>query len=123
MKRSQPRRDWTDSLAKCEEEGKCRVCGIERGLQQAHTVGRKHDKPKPGRKTLWVNPDAVIPLCVHCHQEQEAGDISILQVLTYEEQLYAVKCLGSIEAARRKLDPLDYRRDIEAARVEARLAA
>jgi hypothetical protein len=119
----QPKRDWRDSVAKCEAEGRCRSCGVMRGLQQAHTIGRTYDQPKPGQKTLWVDPDAVIPLCHHCHVEQESGDLSILGLLSLEEQLYAVKRLGSIEAARRKLDPLDYRRDIEAARVEARLAA
>lgn len=123
MKRSQPQRDWRDSLAKLEAEGRCRVCGVERGLQQAHTVGRTHDAAKPGQKTLWVDPDAIIILCQHCHADQGAGDLSILEFMTAAEQLYAVRTLGSIEAARRKLDPLDYRRDIEAARVEARLAA
>lgn len=123
MKRGGPNRDWKDAVAKCEEEGRCRQCGIERGLQVAHTIGRKFDQPREGRKTLYVDPDAVIPLCVHCHQSFDAGEEGVLEVLTPAEQLYAVKALGTIEAARRRLDPLDYRRDIQQARIEARLAA
>ena len=123
MRRSQPRRVWSDSLAKCEAEGKCRVCGIERGLQQAHTVGRKHDKPKPGRKTLWVNPDGIVPLCERDHTAFDHHEIDLLPYLTVAEQVYAVEALCGIENARIRLAPRDYHRAIQAARVEVEMAA
>lgn len=58
-----PKRDWKDAREKVEEEGRCRVCHIERGLQAAHVTRREFDKPKPGQKTRWVNPDSIIPMC------------------------------------------------------------
>ena len=123
MKRGSPARDWRDSVAKLEAEGCCRVCGIERGLQQAHTAGRRFDVTRPGRKTLWVNPDAIVPLCPHCHHDYDAHDLDLLPYLTLDEQLYVVKVMGGIEAARIRLAPRDYKRDIQAARVEAELVS
>lgn len=122
MKRGQPTRQWDDAIDKCRDEGECRICHVQRSIQCAHTVGRKYDQPKPGRKTLWVDPDSVIPLCAHCHDQQERGEVGILEVMTYDEQLYAVKTLGSIEAARRELDPQDYHRVIQGARMRVREA-
>ena len=123
MKRGSPNRYWKDAIAKCEEEGRCRLCGIERGLDAAHTIGRQFDEAPDGKKTLYVDPDSVVPLCRPCHESQEHNEVGILEVMTPAEQDYADRRLGSMESARRKPDPLDYRRDIQAARIEARLAA
>lgn len=109
MRRSQPKRDWSDSLAKLEAEGVCRVCGSGRELEQAHVAGRRYDKPRPGRSTLWVNPDSVVPLCRRDHQAFDHGTLDLLPYLTTAEQARAVLDLGSIETARIKLSPSDYR--------------
>lgn len=113
-----PKRDQDAAIEKCRDEGKCRYCGIQANLQMAHILKRQFDVKKPGTKTRFVNPDGVIPLCAHCHDLQERGEISILGKLQPEEQVYAVQRLGSIEQARRRLDPLDYHRRIEEARLE-----
>lgn len=123
MRRGGPGREWDAAIEKCRDEGQCRYCGIQANLQAAHTIKRQYDeRVKPGSRNRRVNPDGVIPLCAHCHDLQERGEISILGVLSLDEQLYAVARLGTIEAARRRLDPLDYHRAIEAARVEVREA-
>lgn len=117
--KGQPRRDWKAARAKVEEEGECRVCGITRGLQAAHTVGRKYDRPRAeGLKTLWVDPDSIVPLCPSCHGEFDAHETGILEHLTLVEQIYAVAVTGSIESARRRLDPLDYSRPVQDARAD-----
>jgi hypothetical protein len=118
-----PRRDWSDAREKVEAEGRCRVCGITRGLQAAHITRRSFDAPKPGRKTLWVNPDSILPLCPRCHSEYDSHEISILGKLTHPEQLKALGDMGTIEAVRRRTDPLDYTRVIEQARRDSLLEA
>ena len=118
-----PRRDWTDAREKVEEEGRCRMCGITRGLQAAHITRRSFDAPGPGRKTLWVNPDSVVPLCPPCHASYDAHELSILGRLTHVEQRKALEDMGTIEAVRRRTDPLDYVRTIERARRDALLEA
>lgn len=42
------KRDWAEAHAKLEAEGKCRVCKrSDVKLEKAHTIGRKHDRPRP----------------------------------------------------------------------------
>lgn len=118
-----PRRDWSDAREKVEDEGRCRVCHIERGLQAAHVTRRSFDQPRPGRKTLWVNPDSIIPLCPPCHTAYDHHEISILAHLTHAEQVKALEDMGTIEAVRKRTDPLDYVRTIDEARREALLEA
>lgn len=94
---------------KLEEEPWCRLCGGTYNLQKAHTLGRKYDQPKPGRKELYVDPDSIVILCGpfsehKCHPRYDAHEISILNVLTEAEQVKAVQDAGGIEAARRRLD-------------------
>lgn len=120
MRRSQPKRDWTDARAKVEAEGRCRLCGITRGLQAAHTIGRVHDAKRGA--TRWVDPDGIVPLCEVDHQAYDRHEVDLLGYLTAAEEVFAVRTVG-LEQARRRLAPSDYRRDIDAARVEARLAA
>ena len=109
MKRGSPKRDWTDSVAKLYDEACCRVCGSHSQLQQAHTAWCKFDQPKPGRKTLWVNPLDTVPLCLDDHLAYDAGNLDLLGYLTVEEQVRVVQHLGGIEAARMRLAPLAYR--------------
>lgn len=118
-----PKRDWSD--VEIDAMTPCLVCGIVGRTTRAHFFGRKYDQPKPGRKTLWVNPLDVGPLCgpvgdSHaCHTRFDAGELDLLGYLTPEQQVRAVEVMGGIEAARRRLAPLDYDRTIVAARVAA----
>lgn len=118
-----PKRDWSDAREKVEDEGKCRACGITRGLQAAHISRRSFDSPKPGRKTLWVNPDSIVPLCPPCHTAYDHLELSILRWLTHAEQMKALEDMGTIEAVRKRTDPLDYTRTIEQARRDSLLEA
>jgi hypothetical protein len=104
-----PKRDWSDAIEKRDAEGCCRVCGIQRGMEAAHVTGRKHDKPKEGRKTLWVNPDSIVPLCPPCHEDYDAHQLDLLKYTFKAEQVKAVEDLGSIELARQRLCPSEYR--------------
>ena len=101
-------RDWKDARAKVEAEGLCRRCGANRGIQAAHISARRHDQPaKPGQKTLWVNPDSVVPLCPADHELYDSHRIDILPYLTRAEQVQVVKDLG-LENARIRTAPLAY---------------
>lgn len=116
MKRSQPKRDWSDARAKVEAEEVCRVCGSNEQVQAAHIIERACDQPKPGFASppLWVNPDSVIPLCgefsqLKCHPSYDAHSLDILEFLTTAEQIQAVRDAGGIESARRRTAPSLYR--------------
>jgi hypothetical protein len=127
VKRSQPRRDWSDVDVIADDP--CLVCGLQGRTERAHVSGRKYDQPKPGRKTLWVNPLDIVPLCgpatdsKSCHHRFDAGELDLLDHLDPARQLRCVEVLGTIEAARVRLSPGDYHRHINAARVEVRIAA
>ena len=124
MRRGSPDRNWDDAIEKCRDEGKCRVCKVQRGLDCAHLAPRTHDRPKHvGQKRLYVHPDNAVPLCSHCHYGFDHSELDVLPHLTLEEQLHVVRTLGGLEQARIRLAPLDYRRDIQAARVTAELEA
>lgn len=121
------RRDWSDARRKVEDEGRCRLCsavGVK--LDAAHLVGRRFDRPRvegSSSRVLYVHPDAIVPLCantvvgnggdarvrVGCHYKYDAGDVSLLAVLTLDEQIRAVRDAGGIELARLRLDSPAYR--------------
>ena len=121
-----PRRDWSDARQKVQDEGRCRLCsatGIK--IDAAHVLGRRFDRPRvegSSTKVLYVHPDSIVPLCastpdrVGCHYRYDAGEVSILAVLTRAEQVRAVQDAGGIELARRRIDAPDYRPAIEQAR-------
>ena len=103
-------REWGEAIAKCRDEGACRVCGLQTNLDAAHLAPRKHDKPKRlGVKTRKVDPNNIIPMCSRDHYLFDAGRLDVLAYLTIEEQVHVVKTLGGIDMARRRLAPLDYR--------------
>jgi hypothetical protein len=62
-------------------------------------------------------------LCAHCHYGFDHSELDVLPYLSLEEQIHVVRVLGGLEQARIRLAPLDYRRDIQAARVTAELEA
>jgi hypothetical protein len=108
MKRSRPDRDWSDAVTKLEHTV-CRLCGDPR-VEAAHVIGRENDRPKhEGTQRLWVNPDAVIPMCHAHHVAYDAHELDILSVLQLEEQIRAVIDAGGIELARVRTAPLAYR--------------
>lgn len=93
------RRDWKSARAKCELEGRCRLCRRSGRVEAAHTIGRKYD-PANGK----VRPVDVIPLCNSCHRGYDARKLSVLAVMNYEEQAAAVEHVGIVRALKR-LDP------------------
>ncbi len=127
------RRDWSDARQKIEDSGpSCRLCSIAGvKIDAAHVMGRRYDRPRvegSSTKVRYVHPDSVIPLCADqivegkvrrgCHSKYDAGEVSILAVLTLEEQIRAVEEAGGIELARRTIDAPDYSKEIRRARVE-----
>lgn len=129
-----PRRDWSDARQKVQEEGRCRLCSVVGvKLDAAHVLGRRYDRPRvagSSTKVLYVHPDSIVPLCSDhvtddnkvrpgCHYRYDAGEVSILAVLTPDEQVRAIQDAGGIELARRRIDAPDYRPAIEQARRES----
>jgi hypothetical protein len=140
-----PRRDWSDARRKIEDEGRCRLCsatGVK--IDAAHVLGRRYDRPRvegSSTKVLYVHPDSVVGLCSDtvvessvgpdgvsenrvrrgCHSRYDAGEVSILAVLTVDEQVRAVQDAGGIELARRRIDAPDYSNEIRAARAAQRV--
>jgi hypothetical protein len=106
------RRDWSDARRKVDDENRCRRClRSDVRLEAAHVLGRRYDKPRvegSTTKVLYVHPDSIWVACTSCHQLYDAHRIGILGFLTPAEQVRAVQDAGSIESARRRLDPLDY---------------
>lgn len=118
-----PKRDWTAARAKVTGEEVCRL-GRAGGdcqgqLEAAHTIGRSCDRPwtppdgfdptVDDTYDLWVNPQAIVPLCRRHHKLYDAHGIDLLPVLTIDEQLRAVLDADGLENARVRLCPLSYR--------------
>ena len=122
MKRSQPKRDWVWAIVKKQEEGCCRVCGEEWGVECAHIVGRDRDAVEPLRAEGWtsyvVHPDRIVPLCKSCHDRFDGRaqpPLDLLGKLTLQEELQAVADSAGpnepgLESARVRLAPSEYRR-------------
>lgn len=127
-KRSQPKRDWRQARKKVDEEGVCRLSrnglqGCAGKLEAAHIVSREHDRILyEGRTPVYrVLPIRVCPLCTHHHAMYDRHELSILEVLTVDEQAQAVKDAGGIMAALKRTTgvrswvPADGREESEAA--------
>lgn len=92
------RRDWALARAKVDGEQRCRLAGegpCDGPLEAAHTVGVSTDD------TPTVQPYDIVPLCKLHHARYDARRVSILHVMTLEEQAAAVQKLGLIRALRR----------------------
>lgn len=91
------KRDWTLARAKVESEGRCRLADAHCSgpLAAAHVTGRAHDAE------ATVQPCDIVPLCTEHHGAYDSRRVSILEVLTLEEQAAAVQKLGLIRALRR----------------------
>jgi hypothetical protein len=92
------RRDWSFARQKVEQEGRCRLahdfeCGGP--LAAAHVIERGRDDD------MIVDPVDIIPLCTQHHALYDARRVSILHVLSLEEQAAAVCKLGIYRALRR----------------------
>lgn len=116
VKRSQPRRDWTEANHK-REEG-CRYLeGCDGPIELAHVIGRKHDGSLAGLfvklpvlvKVWVVAPARVVPLCRRHHTMYDAHELDLLPCLSVEEQAQAVVDADGIEQARIRTAPLAYR--------------
>lgn len=114
---SEPKRDWTDALAKVQEEGCCRICKTtSRKLEAAHVLGRIHDEPKVSKTTgeilkeLYVHPDRIVPLCgpfpEGCHGDVDLNRVNLVHHLTISEQVQAVRDAGGIAPAWTALAPV-----------------
>lgn len=86
-------RDWSDAVAKVQDEGMCRGCGSSQMLDPAHVIPRSRGGD--------MSADAVVPLCRSCHSAYDAGGLELLSALTRVEQVHAVELVGIAEAFRR----------------------
>lgn len=108
------RRDWLQAIKKLEREGRCRVCGSERGLQVAHVIGRKCDpimQGPRGGEYRYVHPDSIVPLCGgnalnKCHEEYDARKLDLLPYLHVHEQTRAVEDAGGVMSMLRRVSPM-----------------
>lgn len=94
------KRNWTHARLKCDREGRCRLCRRSGRVEAAHTIGRSYDDKKTG----VVDPDAIIPLCNSCHRGYDQRKLSVLAVLSLDEQAYAARHMGLLRALHR-VDP------------------
>lgn len=120
LKRTQPKRDWTLAREKCENEEVCRV-GPNAGygecegkLEAAHIVGRSNDTRYPivsagDFRPYDVIPQRIAPMCTRHHQMYDAHSLDLLPFLDTYEQIQAVDDTGSIESARKRTAPSQYR--------------
>lgn len=91
-------------MEKVRREGRCRLCPEVYKLQAAHTLARKHDEAvelEDGTWAIFVDPDDVIPLCPSCHHDYDMRRVSVLEVLTLQEQAAAVAHIGIVRAMQR----------------------
>ncbi len=117
MKRTQPRRDFSEALDKKDSEGCCRVCrrpdgllvdGMKLRLECAHLAGRKYDPVEVGPRggEIQVVPhEATIPLCNECHGLFDQRRIDVVPFTTWPEQAYVVSCVGIARAYKRLSGP------------------
>lgn len=117
VKRSQPKRDWSDARAKVEAEAQCRLSRwkpCEGPLEAAHVVGRERDwfdlegYRTHGLRRLKVEPMRVVTLCRRHHRLYDDHDIDLLGYLAPEEEAQAVIDSCGLEQARVRLAPSLY---------------
>jgi len=87
-------KDWSLAKEKLEEEGCCRYCG-KPYPDPAHIVPRSQGGGQ--------DKESIIPLCRTCHTKYDSGRLDILGICTLDEQLEAVRVLGSIGRAYERL--------------------
>lgn len=95
-------RNWAQALVKCEEEGRCRANGCPFPPTPAHLWHRGMGGD--------MDADGIIPLCLDHHARFDRHEFDILELCSLEEQLYTVRVAGSIERARQRLAPSEYRK-------------
>lgn len=57
-----------------------------------------------------MDADGIIPLCLDHHTRFDRHEFDVLELCSLEEQLYCVREAGSIERARQRLAPSEYRK-------------
>lgn len=84
------RKDWGQAKEKIEEEGCCRYCG-KAYPDPAHIVPRSLGGAQ--------HKVSIVPLCRECHTKYDEGKLDLLGCLHLDEQMEAVRVLGSLERA------------------------
>lgn len=109
------RRNWASAKKKCEREGVCRYCQSFAclPLQPAHLW---HRGMGAGRGIDLMNDDLIIPLGEPCHTLFDQHRIDVLPILSLNEQVALVSAAGGIETARRRVCPLQYKRELDESR-------
>ncbi len=82
---------WSTAREKVDA-GPCRACLATGHMDPAHTIPRSLGGGQ--------SADSVIPLCRGCHDDQHAGYIELLPLLTRDEEVEAVRVLGIARAMR-----------------------
>lgn len=95
------RRDWSATGKKANLARGCRVCGVNRGLERAHVIGRTRDQII-GR-TRHVAAEDVVMLCTRCHRTYDAGRLDLYNHLDDAEKAAAVTRAGSAGLALRRI--------------------
>jgi hypothetical protein len=95
------RRDWTAAREKCDRESSCRACGMAYP-EAAHIWPRSLGGTQ--------DPDLILPLCRSCHTAFDHHRLDVLSLLTTDEQVALVRAAGSLERARMRVLPSEYRR-------------
>ena len=106
MKAKPARRIWGAAIAKVQEEGMCRYCGLSQGLQACHVVGREHDPVEVGPRggeVRVVREEDTVPLCRFHHELYDARRLDLLPFLYPYEQAAAVMAAGGIMQALRRI--------------------
>jgi hypothetical protein len=100
-------RQWEDARRKVEEEGRCRICGVE-PVEAAHLFGRVLDEvigQTEDGKTLitikYVDPLAVAPLCKRHHEDYDQKRLDLSPYIRFPEMAWVVERVG-IERARNR---------------------
>jgi len=97
-------RKWSDEANEKRYEG-CRVCGAI-FVELAHVTGRIHDRPRThGSKTVYVEPESVVPLCPEHHSLFDAHRFDLLPYLHLDEEIRAIEDAGSIGLALNRISP------------------
>lgn len=110
-KRKKPK-DWSEALAKKDQEAACRVCKRSLGelvyagftLEAAHSLSQSlQDAPGDDGK-VRVRAESAVPLCGpinasrSCHARHHAHELELLPRLTREEEVDAVQAVGIARA-------------------------
>ena len=79
--------------------------GCDGRIELAHITKRRFDRPRYDGKTVYVEPESILPLCTYHHANYDTGQIDILSLLSTRQQVRAVEDYGSITKALERIAP------------------